>query len=152
MKYLLFAIAVFFSLEINAQGIRIIDVDTLPDGIWITNEFGNKTKIAENPNPKIKGAVYGNELNSGIYDYCLIVGTANLLQTKVTIEVDFGQKKTMWYRQRYMDESTGKPKVFNSMIDAINFFSQNGWEFVDAYAITMQYNNVYHYLLKRKQE
>jgi hypothetical protein len=34
------------------------------------------------------------------------------------------------------------------MIDALNFMSKNGFEFVNAYAITMGNQNVYHYLLR----
>ncbi len=36
------------------------------------------------------------------------------------------------------------------MIDALNFMTKDGWEFVQAYAFSVgQSGNVYHYLLKR---
>jgi hypothetical protein len=35
------------------------------------------------------------------------------------------------------------------MVDALNFMSANGYEFVDSYAITVSNRNVYHYLLKK---
>ena len=41
-----------------------------------------------------------------------------------------------------------KQLIFNSMMDALNFMSKNGFEFVDAYAITSSNQNVYHYLLR----
>ncbi len=41
--------------------------------------------------------------------------------------------------------------IFNSMIDALNFMTKNGFEFVDAYAITVDNQNVYHYLLKNNK-
>lgn len=41
---------------------------------------------------------------------------------------------------------------FNSMIDALNYMGTQGWEFVQAYAITMGNTNVYHFLMKRNLE
>lgn len=84
------------------------------------------------------------------YDYCEIVGTSRLLSTKVTVEIDFGQKTKFFSDKRYKDES-GKPVVFNSMIDAMNFMGNQGWDFAQAYAVTVGNSTmVYHYVLKKK--
>jgi uncharacterized membrane protein len=80
--------------------------------------------------------------------YCEIVGTEKLLSTKVTITVDFGQKMKFFADNRMKDE-TGKPLVFNSMIDALNFMGKQGWEFAQAYTITISSQNVYHFLMKK---
>jgi hypothetical protein len=82
------------------------------------------------------------------YIYCEIVGTGNLLGTKVTIVVDYGeQHKFLQQTQILTDE--GKAQKFNSMIDALNYMGDQGWEFVQAYAVTSgQNSHVYHYLLK----
>jgi uncharacterized protein (TIGR02145 family) len=45
----------------------------------------------------------------------------------------------------------GKPVAFNSMIDALNFMTKNGFEFVTAYAVTMFRQNVYHYLMRNRK-
>jgi hypothetical protein len=55
------------------------------------------------------------------YSYCEIVGTANLLATKVSVELDFGQKVNFLQDTRYKDPATGKVIKFNSMVDAMNF-------------------------------
>jgi len=49
------------------------------------------------------------------------------------------------------DEQTGKVKSFNSMVDALNYMGNNGWEFVQAYIVTSGQQNVYHWLLKNKK-
>jgi hypothetical protein len=36
------------------------------------------------------------------------------------------------------------------MVDAMNYFGKQGWEFVQAYAVTMGNQNVYHWLLKKE--
>jgi hypothetical protein len=83
--------------------------------------------------------------------YCEIVGTEKLLSTKVTITVDFGQRMKLFADNRMKDEA-GKPLVFNSMIDALNFMGKQGWEFAQAYTITIASQNVYHFLMKKPFE
>lgn len=85
-------------------------------------------------------------------DYVQIVGTSKLLSQKLTIEIDFGQENRLFKsRDTQLKDETGKNLVFNSMIDALNFMSRNGYEFIDAYTLTQGNNNVYHYLLKRQE-
>ncbi len=83
------------------------------------------------------------------YSYCEIVGTSNLIGTKVSVELDFGQRVKLFQDTRYKDSETGKVVKFNSMVDAMNFMGKNGWEFCQAYAITTGNQNVYHFLLKK---
>ena len=83
------------------------------------------------------------------YNYCELLGTANLMQTKVTVEMDFGQETKWTTDTRYKDPNTGKPKKFNSMVDAMNFMGEQGWEFVQAYVVTSGSQNVYRWLLKK---
>lgn len=86
-------------------------------------------------------------------DYMQIVGTSKLMSNKVTIEIDFGQVNKYWSREdTQVKDSNGKLVVFNSMIDALNFFSKNGYEFIDANAITIGNQNVYHFMLKKKKD
>lgn len=85
-------------------------------------------------------------------EYCELLATSRLLSLKVTITIDFGQETTLWTKykdQAVIDEFTGKMKTFNSVIDALNWMNSKGWEFVNAYAITISNQNVYHYLMKR---
>jgi len=84
-------------------------------------------------------------------EYIQIVGTSKLLSNKVTIEIDFGQvDKLFSAKDTQVKDEFGKLLTFNSMIDALNFMSKNGYEFVNAYAITMSNQNVYHFLMKKR--
>ena len=80
--------------------------------------------------------------------YSEIVGTSRFMSTKVTIEISSGQRMKTFSDNRLKD-SSGKPIVFNSMIDAMNYMGKQGWEFVQAYIITESSQNVYHFLLKK---
>lgn len=82
------------------------------------------------------------------YFYCQILGTQKILSNKVTINIDFGQIQKLLSDQRLRDEN-GNIIVFNSMVDAMNWMGARGWEFVQAYVITIGNQNVYHWLLKK---
>jgi hypothetical protein len=72
--------------------------------------------------------------------------------SKVSITVDFGEERSLWSDPRLRDEQTGKVKIFNSMIDALNYMGKDGWEFVQAYVAVNGGQNVYHWLLKKKRK
>lgn len=82
--------------------------------------------------------------------YCELLGQAKLFSSKVTVTVDFGQNQ--WQNNKLVDEN-GKNITFNSMVDAMNFMGELGWEFEQAYVITIgsgaSSQNVYHWLLSR---
>ncbi|KIC91330.1 hypothetical protein [Flavihumibacter sp. ZG627] len=87
-------------------------------------------------------------------EYVQIVGTSKLMSTKLTIQIDFGQRTKFFSngKETIVKDENGKATDFNSMIDALNFMSQNGFEFVNAYAITVGNQNVYHYLLRNRKK
>ena len=82
--------------------------------------------------------------------YCELLGQGKLFSSKVTVTVDFGQDQ--WQNNKLVDEN-GKKIVFNSMIDAMNFMGKLGWEFEQAYVITVgsgsSAQNVNNWLLSR---
>lgn len=81
--------------------------------------------------------------------YCEIVGFQKLLTNKITIKIDFGEHMKAFADNRIVDPATGKPRVFNSMIDALNFMGKEGWEFVQAYNVPQGEVNYFHYLMKK---
>lgn len=74
-----------------------------------------------------------------------------LFSRQVKVNVDFGQNVSFWKQgdMRIVDEN-GKDVVFNSMVDAMDFMGQRGWEFVQAYVVTEGNQNVYHWLLVKE--
>jgi len=78
-----------------------------------------------------------------------IVGTANWTGTKVTIMIDYGQKKDWKSDSFIVDNKTGAKTKFHSVIAAINYLENNGWAYLDAYTVSIGNSNVYHYTFKR---
>lgn len=82
-------------------------------------------------------------------EYCMILASTKLLSTKVNIAVDFGQEWSFWKDKRSLKDANGKKLEFDSVIDALNYMSSQGWEFVNAYSLTTSGQNVLHYVMKR---
>lgn len=85
-------------------------------------------------------------------EYCMVVATSNLLGTKVSISVDKGQEVKLFRNTGAVKDDEGKLKKFNRVVDALNYMNEDGWEFVDAYSVTVGQQNVYHYMMKRATE
>lgn len=60
--------------------------------------------------------------------YCQLIASEKFLSNKVHVELDFGQKMKYFADNRLKDEK-GKPIVFNTNVDAMNFMGKQGWEF-----------------------
>ena len=84
--------------------------------------------------------------------YCELLGTQQFLSKKVTVQVDFGQQSKFFSDNRLVNEQ-GEVIVFNSMVDAMNYMGTLGWEFEQAYVVTVgtgsSAQNVYHWLLSK---
>ena len=85
-------------------------------------------------------------------EYLQIVGTSKFMSAKLNIQIDLGQNTKFFSsgKETLVKGSDGKSIEFNSMVDALNFMSSNGYELIQAYVINVSNQNVYHYLMKRK--
>lgn len=83
--------------------------------------------------------------------YCELVGNQKLLTGKVSVSVDFGQQSH--FKDNRLVDANGQIMTFNSMVDAMNYMSTLGWEFEQAYVVTIgggsTASNVYHWLLSK---
>lgn len=84
-------------------------------------------------------------------EFLLITGTQKLLSKKVVIELDFGQQVKLLggMKQVMIKDSEGKNVDFNSMVDALNFFSANGYKFEQAFVTGEGGTFVYNYLMSK---
>jgi len=85
-----------------------------------------------------------------VEQYCEVVATGRLLSNKVTIDIDYGEQRSIWKDNRLKDDN-GKLVKFNTVIDAINYLGKNGWKLVNAFPVaTTNGPNVYHYVFKKE--
>ncbi|MCL6260642.1 hypothetical protein M3O96_16175 [Aquiflexum sp. TKW24L] len=83
-------------------------------------------------------------------EYIQIVGTGNFRSGKVKVRLDFGnENKYLSSKETRIKDENGELLEFNSMVDALNFFGKNGYEFIEAYSLSFEYNECYFMLKKR---
>ena len=71
----------------------------------------------------------------------------------IRVLIDFGQtRKSPGSKDQLIRDVDGKKMKFNSMIDALNFMSANGYEFVQAYGVSISNKEIEHYYLMRKKK
>jgi hypothetical protein len=82
--------------------------------------------------------------------YVELVGQTRFINlTKIKVFVDYGQNFS--WRQQTIEDVNGERSSFNSMVDALNFMYENGWEFVSNYHIDNDGSLTYHYILQRQE-
>ena len=86
---------------------------------------------------------------SKIEQYCQIIATPRLFSNKVTIDIDFGEQKSFW-RDTRLKTYDGKIKKFNTIIDAMNYMSKDGWVFINAYPVRIGESERYHFAFKKQ--
>ncbi|MES2558553.1 MAG: hypothetical protein V4590_02355 [Bacteroidota bacterium] len=92
---------------------------------------------------------YGQTDTSRHYIYCELEGVTKFMSPKVTIAIDEGQAISIWKDERLRDEVTGKIRTFNSMIEALNYMSEKGWELQQASYMNAGSVIIYRWILKR---
>jgi hypothetical protein len=117
---------------------KIVLVIVFAFGLGVNAQTINGIKVSEIDSPFVE-----------------LVGTDKIFSNKITVEMDFGQNNKLWSSKdtRVLDEN-GKDVVFNSMVDAMNFMSINGYKFETAYVVSIPsgsgQQNVYHWLMSKK--
>ena len=84
-----------------------------------------------------------------VEQYCQVIASPRLLSNKVTIDIDFGEQKSIW-RDNRLKNYDGRLKKFNTVIDALNYMGKDGWVFINAYPVTIGTGVVYHFAFKKE--
>lgn len=87
-----------------------------------------------------------------IEQYCEMTAQGKLFSNKITIDIDFGEGKSLFSFKdtRLKDEFTGKVRSFKSTVDALNYFGGLGWKLLNAFPVSEQsglggLSTVYHF-------
>lgn len=92
---------------------------------------------------------FSQQDSTTIEQYCAVVATPRLLSNKVTINIDYGESRSVWNDYRLKTEE-GKLRKFNTVIDALNYMGRNGWQLVNAFPVSTGSNTfVYNYVFRK---
>ncbi|MFT3679038.1 MAG: hypothetical protein QM791_02120 [Ferruginibacter sp.] len=87
---------------------------------------------------------------SRIEQYCQVTIFDKMLSNKVTMDIDYGEERSLWKDYRLIDEN-GKLMNFNSVVDAVNYIGKLGWKLVNAFPVTEKGDTKeYFYFFKKK--
>jgi len=85
-----------------------------------------------------------------IEQYCTVIANPRLLSSRVTIEIDYGEQRSIWKDNRLKNED-GRAIKFNTVVDALNFMGRNGWQLVNAFPFSSGNNTfTYHYVFRKQ--
>lgn len=71
--------------------------------------------------------------------YCEIIERPSLTN-KSKIMIDFGEDRGGVFDVKALADENGKSLKIKSVVDALNYMVQKGWEFVQAYSVVMVSN------------
>lgn len=80
--------------------------------------------------------------------YCEIVGVMQFMSTKVKVYIDLGESEKAWHDHQLVDENGEKIK-FSSMIEALNYMSDRGWELEQAYSAVSEKSSATRYIMSK---
>lgn len=89
--------------------------------------------------------------------FCEIKGTEKVLSNGLKIVFDFGESPvySAWTglksEQKLVNEN-GKEIKFNSMVDAANYMSEKGWNFLQAYTSVYAKNVIQHWIFYKEAD
>ena len=89
-----------------------------------------------------------NNASDNVEQYAEVVATPRLLSSKVTIDIDYGEERSIWKDNRVKDQE-GRIKKFNTVVDALNYMGKDGWQLVNAFPYFSGNTQVYHYVFKK---
>lgn len=139
-KLIMFAVLAAISLSGYAQDDSGKKKREFSDDLYFSNNEPKKSTKQELPDYLFE--------QTG-YIYCELLGEGKFLSTKLNVRVDFGLDVS--YKEKHLRDENGDKITFTSMVDAMNYMGSMGWEFVQAYVVTSGNQNVYHWLLRKRQ-
>ncbi|MFA6400878.1 MAG: hypothetical protein WCX31_04525 [Salinivirgaceae bacterium] len=81
------------------------------------------------------------------YVHCLLMGQLKL-NGQITVVIDYGDIESTGRASQLVDSKDIDLK-FGSMVAALNYMGMHGWEFVQAYTLSVGDASIYHYLLRK---
>ena len=92
--------------------------------------------------------IAANAQNPSKFIYAELVGQSSGFSKSLSISIDYGQKANIIEDLRVRDDNCKVIKC-NSMVDALNWMGEMGWEFGQAFTVSAGTAGVvYHWLLK----
>ncbi|GAB3560087.1 hypothetical protein [Spirosoma fluminis] len=95
--------------------------------------------------------VDGVNVNEQTITYCQLIGINRTIFSGTRIWIDYGQPKFTTANSQQISGQDAVARKFNSVMDALNFMVQNGWELVSSNVTSSKEEpTTYVYLLRKR--
>jgi len=148
--YLLFSIAVSQTDTIYTVDTTIVNVRIINQADNVLNYYSfieGKKKTMAIPLEAVKKTVFENR---DIEVFCDLMSTKKFLSTEELITINYGSRDSLWFDEKIYTLIKSDLKKYNSLIDALNYMGNEGWQTISSYSTSNNSYIVEHYILKKR--
>lgn len=84
--------------------------------------------------------------------YCEIIGLRRNPIASLEVTVDYGTPPTRSKKNQPSTAAPARKEDFDSMVEAMNYLSRDGWELLQTYTETLEGRSISHWVLRKKQD
>ena len=106
-----------------------------------------KKKIMMIPLESVKKTAFENQ---HIEVFCDLMSTKKFLSTEALITINYGSRDSLWLDDKIYTLLKSDLKKYNSLIDALNYMGNEGWQTISSYSTSNNSYIVEHYILKKR--
>ena len=158
IKKVLFIVVCLPLFHLYSQSDMIFTSDTIISSVRIMNQNentlryfyidSNKNKVTKNISlEKINRLIYENEK---IEVFCDLVSTKKFLATEHNLTINYGNRDSLWLDEEIYTLTANQLSKYNSIIDALNYMGNEGWQTIGSYSTSHNSYIVEHYILKKE--
>ena len=153
----IFNFFLFCATCLIAQNDTIFSSDTIITSVRIMNQDQHNLKYFYlDSNTKKTNVISLEKVNHISYEnntievFCDVVSKKKFLGTKEIITVNYGDRDSLWLDERIYTLTSNELKKFDSIIDALNYMGNEGWQTINSYSTSHNSYIVEHYILKKE--
>ena len=142
---------------LKAQSDTICAIDTTIVSVRVINYTdnllryfyldSNKKKLGKIPLEKINKIIYEHDV---IEVFCDLISTKKFLGTKTSIDINFGNRDSLWVDPKIFTLIKSELKEYTSIIDALNYMGNEGWKTISSYSTSQNSYLIEHFILKKE--
>jgi hypothetical protein len=87
--------------------------------------------------------------NTKVEVFCDLMATKKFLSNDVEIRINYGNRDSLWLDKKIYTLLSSDLQNYNTILDALNYMGNEGWETISSYSSSYNSYIVEHYILKK---
>ena len=155
-RYLCFILFFFYVCTSYSQRDTIYTNDTTIVSVRIVNQTDYhlmysyiKDGIKTIDNLSLEEVIKISFENTKVEVFCDLMATKKFLSNNVEIKINYGNRDSLWLDKKIYTLLSSDLQNFNTILDALNYMGNEGWETISSYSSSYNSYIVEHYILKK---